>query len=282
MNEKSHKVTSPEKGHEDSNKTDEIHKAALVAGIVLPDDKETSTVTETDTNAPPQAPLESSDSDDTALVPLPNPETIPSRHTKHVHFADVEPDSEPNLLDMVPPSPHHLFSQDLCGLIPMCNPLCLSIPCCANRKLRNQLHCPQWNHTHRHSTVAKENHFSTHRILCLTLASLQTLLDTMLHDEETPGTPTVEENSPFSMPVFHVSPPSETSQTVITTADIHARAEELNTPVITPLGTPVSPFPDSDDLTETLLDVTKTEYVDADSATEDVPLSPYVHISSCY
>ena len=82
------------------------------------------------------------------------------------------------------------------------------------------------------------------------------------------------------MPVINVSPTSEPSQCVVTTADVHATEEELNTPIITPLGTPVSPLVDSDDLTEMLLDVPKTQYVDADSTTEDVPLSLYVHISN--
>ena len=268
MSDKSHKVTSPEKGHEDSNKTDEIHKAALVAGIVLPDDKETSTVTESDTDAPPQAPLESSDSDDTALVPFLNPETIHSRHTKHVHFADVEPDLEPNLLDMVPPSPiqsgsvwayshvQHTVSVDtmLCQQkTPESVALSTMGPSVPTTTLIDTL---QWR---RKTTFPR---------LELTLPSPQTLLDNMLHDKETPGMPTVEKALPFFMPLIQVLPPLENPQTVITTGDIHASEGKLNmhviTPVITPLGTPVSPFPDSDDLTETLLDVPETEYVDAD------------------
>ena len=37
---------------------------------------------------------------------------------------------------------------------------------------------------------------------------------------------------------------------------------------------------DTDDLTQTLTHEPKTEYVDADSATEDVSLSPYIHINN--
>ena len=76
-----------------------------IAGIILPDEQDTMTLTETDTSTVPEIPNESSDSDETAPIALPDSETVLSRHTKRVHFADVEPDSEPNLLDMVPPSP---------------------------------------------------------------------------------------------------------------------------------------------------------------------------------
>jgi len=99
------KVMSPEKCPGNKPQKDDMHRAALVAGIILPDEQDTMTVTEIDTGTVIEIPTESSNSDETALVPLPDPETIPSRSTKRVHFADVEPDSEPNLLNMVPPSP---------------------------------------------------------------------------------------------------------------------------------------------------------------------------------
>jgi len=104
MNTESRKVTSPEECPGEPPEKDDMHRAALVAGIILPDEKDSMTVTETDTNIPPQAPPESSDSDET-LVPLPDPRSIPPQRTKRVHSSDVERNSEPNILDMVPPLP---------------------------------------------------------------------------------------------------------------------------------------------------------------------------------
>jgi len=213
---KSHKVISSEKGHEDSNKIDVIHKAALVAGIVLPDDKETSTVTETDTNVPPQAPLDLSDSDDTTLVPLPNPEIIPARKTRHVHFADVEPDSEAKLLDMVLPPPIQSGSTWAYSDVPKTVSVDTMLrqqktlesaasstvePCVPTTTLIDTL---QWR---RKTTFPR---------LTLSLPSPQTVLETMLQDKETPGTPTVEKALPFSMPMIQLSPLLENPHSAIT------------------------------------------------------------------
>ena len=49
------------------------------------------------------------------------------------------------------------------------------------------------------------------------------------------------------MPVIHVAPPSETSQSVITMADVHAAEEELRTPFgYTSISTCGHRRPDSD------------------------------------
>jgi len=94
----------------------------------------------------------------------------------------------------------------------------------------------------------------------------------------TPVTPITE---PFSMPLIAVSPMPEIPESVTIAAEIHAQEEDkLNTPIITTLSTPPSPFVDTDDSTETLTDKAKTELIDADSATEDIPASPHFHISN--
>jgi len=86
----------------------------------------------------------------------------------------------------------------------------------------------------------------------------------------TPETPTTE---PLSMPLIDVLPTPGISQSVTVEAEIHAHEEEeFNTPIITPLGMPLSPLVDRDDWTEMLVDKTKTELVDANSATEDILL----------
>ena len=75
------KTRSPEKSAEQQTDKDDVHQAALIAGIILPEEKQTTTVTETDTGTVPEIPAESSDSDETGLAPIPDPEIVPSRHT---------------------------------------------------------------------------------------------------------------------------------------------------------------------------------------------------------
>ena len=224
VNTKSHKVTSPEKCVEQQIDKDDVRQAALIAGIILPDEQETTTVTETDTGTVPEIPNESSDSDETALIPLPDPETVPLHHTKCVHFADVEPDSEPNLLDMVPLSPtQSRVAWAYSNVQPTVS---------VDTILRQQRTLELTALTTTESSIPTTTLIDTLQWrtkttfprLELTLPS-QKLLDTMLGDADkslaqTPGIPTVEKASPFSTPVINLSPILEPLQCIVTTADV--------------------------------------------------------------